>query len=341
MSNQQSPLVSVCIPVFNGERYILDCISSVFEQNYTNYELLIVDNCSTDETSAIVEKIEDARLKYIRNEENIGSIRNFNKCIKEAQGEYFLLLPHDDLLLPGCLMEFVSKFDDPKVGFAYSAICVVDEHGVTKYSKVNHVESLLLSSEETIIDVVNYFVPIQLAMARTEILQRLGGFDIQYGLFCDVHLWLSVSFDEWKACYNSKPLSCHRVHAQQGQNAFLNPDMKVLSKHWGKELDREFWVENSYNRLFLKLICFLLSEAIVKGYDVSHIEIVLIKLFIRSHLRSLLLAIFKLNGFILWQELLIIKPLAKQYGLQKVLFYYPLVALQEMKKRFSDKLSSR
>ena len=97
MSKQQLSLISVCIPVFNGEEYILDCINSVLEQNFTNYELLIVDNCSTDGTSNIVNNINDERIRYIKNEENIGSIRNFNKCIKEAQGEYFLLLPHDDL----------------------------------------------------------------------------------------------------------------------------------------------------------------------------------------------------------------------------------------------------
>ena len=57
MPKRQLSLISVCIPVFNGEEYILDCINSVLEQNLTNYELLIVDNCSTDGTSNIVNNI--------------------------------------------------------------------------------------------------------------------------------------------------------------------------------------------------------------------------------------------------------------------------------------------
>ena len=340
MSKQQLSLISVCIPVFNGEEYILDCINSVLEQNFTNYELLIVDNCSTDGTSNIVNNINDERIRYIKNEENIGSIRNFNKCIKEAHGEYFLLLPHDDLLLPGCLEQYVIKFDEPKVGFAYSSIRVVDENGNTKFTKVNHSESRLFSSEETITDIVDNFVPIQLAMARTEILQRLGGFDIKFSLFSDVHLWLSVVFDGWKSSYNSEPLSCHRVHAQQGQNAFINPDLKTLSKHWGKELDRSFFVENSYNSLFLKLINFLLQESTAHGYNIKNADTILLKLFIKLHLRSIFLALFRFNGFILFQELVLIKSLLKTYSFKKVLFYYPYVIFYEIKNKLTDKVLS-
>ena len=70
MVTQQLPLVSVCIPVFNGEKYILECINSVLEQSYTNFELLILDNCSTDSTFTIIEKIGDSRISYVKNENN-------------------------------------------------------------------------------------------------------------------------------------------------------------------------------------------------------------------------------------------------------------------------------
>ena len=329
MPKKKIPSVSVCIPVFNGANYIRDCIQSVLDQDYSNYELLVVDNCSTDDTAKIVRDIEDERIKYIKNEKNIGSVENFNKCIKEAQGEYFVLLPHDDLLLPNCLNQYVSKFDDKNVGFSYSSIRFVDENGDTKYSNINHSKNKTFSSEATISDIVEYFVPIQLAMARTEILQRLGGFDIKYGLFCDVHLWLSIAFDGWKSSYVSEPLSCHRAHYEQGQNAFLNPDLETLGKHWGKKLDKSFWVKNSYNYLFLKLSRFLFFGMKELGYDTSYADKTFLKLFAHTHLRNIFLAMCRRDLYVFIQEMLLFSPAIRLYGFHRVIIEYPFVILNK------------
>ena len=138
MNKQHFPFVSVCIPVFNGVNYIKDCINSVLKQSYTNFELLIVDNCSIDETQSLVENYNDERIRYIRNNLNIGALNNFNKCIEMAAGEYFVLLPHDDILLPGALQEFVSALENKNIGFVYSAMQVIDENGNTLHKKINH-----------------------------------------------------------------------------------------------------------------------------------------------------------------------------------------------------------
>jgi glycosyltransferase involved in cell wall biosynthesis len=334
MDTRQPPLVSVCIPVFNGENYILECINSVLRQDYTNFELLILDNCSTDATPQIIAKIDDSRVSYVSNETNVGSIRNFTKCIEHAKGKYFLLLPHDDLLLPGSLAVFVRRLDDSTVGFVYSSVVVVDENGNTLYSKVNHKENQLFTCKEIIVDIVDFFNPIQLAMARTSMLKRLKGFDVEYGLFCDIHLWLRVVFDGWKVFYNSEPLSCHRVHSQQGQNAFLERNLDTLSKHWGEDLCRNFWIKNSYSYLFSKILKFIMSNVVAKGYDIGRLEIKLLKLFARSHLRSLMSAATGFNSPMLFQECAVFKLLLKQYGLRKILLCYPLVMLDFIKEKF-------
>ena len=67
MSNRELPFVSVCIPVYNGENYLLDSIKSALKQNYSNFELLIVDNFSTDRTETIVSGLNDSRVRYVRN----------------------------------------------------------------------------------------------------------------------------------------------------------------------------------------------------------------------------------------------------------------------------------
>jgi glycosyltransferase involved in cell wall biosynthesis len=339
MSTNEHPLVSVCIPVYNGSNFILDCIESILSQSYTNIELLIVDNCSTDSTPEIIKKVKDDRIRYVKNEVNIGAINNFSKCVQEARGEYFVLLPHDDKLRPGCLLNYVKQLEDPKIGFVYSAIHVIDENGDTLHTKINHDMDEKYNSEEAIADIVDFFVPIQLTMVRTHILKKLGGFDIYYGLFCDVHLWLRVALDGWGSFYHAKPYSSHRSHAQQGQAAFLNPDLEVLSDHWGKKLDDTFWIENSYNHLFLKLSHFLLSEMEAHHYDASHAKIELLKIFAVTHFRGILVAMIKLDFHVVMRDLSIVKPLIKEYGFRNVLLFYPMVIMKATVQKLSNKLN--
>ena len=340
MSKQELPSVSVCIPVYNGENYLLESINSVLGQDYPNFEILIVDNCSNDRTETIVSEINDSRVRYVRNEKNIGSIRNFNKCIELAKGEYFLLLPHDDLLLPDSIVNFVKGLEDPSVGFVYSSIRVVNADGEITHNKVNHEVDKVFSSEETVKDIVDNFVPIQLAMARTSILQVLGGFDIKYGVFADVHLWSKIAFDGWKALYLKEPLFCHRSHAEQGQVAFLKPNLKTLNKHWGKELDENFWIENSYNHLFLKLSCFLILEMKSHSYDPSHAKIKLLKIIAISHFKSILKALLQLDFPVVVRDLLIVKPLIKLYSFQNIMLFYPLEIVKYTLRKLDNNLNS-
>ena len=337
VSNPDHPLVSVCIPVFNGENFITEAINSVITQSYTNFELIIVDNCSTDLTQKIVHEFHDRRIRYIKNGTNIGSIKNFNKCIEVASGEYFLLLPHDDLLLPEALKIFTDRLKDPDVGLAYSSIHVIDKEGCEIRRTVNHLDNQLFSCEETISDIVNFFVPIQLAMTRTILLKDLGGFNSHYGPFCDIHLWLRIIFKGWKSFYNSEALSSHREHSQQGQRAFLESDITIAGEHWGKRLDRKFWIENSYNVFFLRLTKFIKEGLVNKSLNSTSINNLMLKKFIHSHLRFLTLAIFNLNKFVLWQEILLFGSVKKTYGLLKLIYYYPLILLHAIEKKIVNK----
>jgi glycosyltransferase involved in cell wall biosynthesis len=114
MSCQPSSLVSVCIPVFNCESFISQTIQSVLDQTYTNLELIILDNASTDLTGEIVQQFKDSRIRYLRNETNIGMMGNWNKALDEAKGKYIKILPADDLIYPNCLETQVSAIEDKK-----------------------------------------------------------------------------------------------------------------------------------------------------------------------------------------------------------------------------------
>lgn len=223
MNHTVAPLISVCVPVFDGERFIRDCIQSALDQTERRFELVVSDNCSTDGTVGIVASFDDPRIRYISNQANIGSIANFNKCIERARGDYFVLLPADDVLRPGYLKELLRAFrDHSMVGLAYSGFRIIDVRGRVIEEVVNHHEDKLLSWHETIDDIVEHFHPVQLAMARTGVLRNLGGFDSSFGPFCDIHLWARILFNGWSAAYVAQPLSCHRVHNSQGQQYFAS-----------------------------------------------------------------------------------------------------------------------
>ncbi|WP_157884342.1 glycosyltransferase family 2 protein [Paraglaciecola hydrolytica] len=102
-----SPLLSVGLPVYNGAKWIIDAIESILEQSFTDFELIIVDNASTDETEAICRDFaaRDTRIKYHRNPDNIGLFKNFDRAFELSTGQYFKWAADSDF----CLEHFFEK----------------------------------------------------------------------------------------------------------------------------------------------------------------------------------------------------------------------------------------
>ena len=94
------PLVSVVMPVYNGEKYLKEAIDSVLSQSYQNIELVIVNDGSTDSGSQIVKKYTDPRIRFVENESNSGIVYSRNKGLESATGKYVATLDSDDIALP-------------------------------------------------------------------------------------------------------------------------------------------------------------------------------------------------------------------------------------------------
>lgn len=104
--------ISVLIPTYNLAYLLDETIASVLNQTYDNFELIIIDDNSTDNTADIVKKyLSDKRVKYIKNDKNLGVQGNFNKCLLEASGEYIKFLNHDDTFHPDLLKEYTNIMD--------------------------------------------------------------------------------------------------------------------------------------------------------------------------------------------------------------------------------------
>lgn len=260
MSKTGFPLISVGIPVFNGENYIRECVGSVLRQTEDNFELVIVDNCSTDRTLEVLAGYNDGRIRIIRNELNLGATRNFNRCAESAYGKYFVLLPHDDMLMPTMLETFSSALEaDPEIGLAYSAYNVINENGKQIDLRVTGSEDKIMSGEEAISGCIIHGCPIQCAMVRT----KLFSYDKKMTVWGDADLWCRIFLAGHKAAYFKTPQNCVRAHCGQAQRAFAGFDKQskaVLSEHLGYTPNQNFIRENTYHVLTFKYFQTLFSR---------------------------------------------------------------------------------
>ena len=124
--------VSIGLPVYNGEQYLAQAVDSILAQDFTDFELMIVDNASTDRSVEIATKYAaaDPRVKVYRSEKNRGAAWNFNRCVSLANGYYFKWMAHDDQLDPRWLSECVNVMEErPDVVICYPRTLEIDSTG--------------------------------------------------------------------------------------------------------------------------------------------------------------------------------------------------------------------
>jgi glycosyltransferase involved in cell wall biosynthesis len=125
------PLVSIGMPVYNGARYLREALDSLLAQDYPNFELIVSDNASEDETEAICRAYaaRDGRIRYFRAEENRGAAWNFNHVFERASGPYFMWAAFDDLRHPRCVSKCVEALEaNPEAIWCCTGIQFIDEN---------------------------------------------------------------------------------------------------------------------------------------------------------------------------------------------------------------------
>ena len=122
--------VSVVLPVFNGERYLAQCIRSVLAQRFEEFELLVSDDGSTDHSRQVVANFSDARVRFFSQQQNLGLFANLNFLLRAARSPLVRILGQDDVLDPECLAQEVAFFaEHPSVGMTYCKYIDIDEKG--------------------------------------------------------------------------------------------------------------------------------------------------------------------------------------------------------------------
>jgi len=123
-------LVSIIMPSYNTAKFIADSIESIIAQTYIYWELIIVDDCSSDNTNEVVGKyLNDKRIKYFRNDKNSGAAISRNKALREAKGRWIAFLDSDDLWLPQKLEKQICFMVNSNVKFSYTKYMEIDEQG--------------------------------------------------------------------------------------------------------------------------------------------------------------------------------------------------------------------
>jgi glycosyltransferase involved in cell wall biosynthesis len=185
------PTISVIIPTYNRAHLIGASIASVLAQTYTNFELIVVDDGSTDDTEQQVHGFNDPRINYI-NQENKGRSHARNCALDLARGRYIAFLDSDDLFLPDKLALQVAYLDShPHVGMVYTSAYCID------YSGNALSDRYLASVSGKIYKSIAFFRPVTITlptvMARRELFAEVGGFDVQMHRFEDTDMWRRIS----------------------------------------------------------------------------------------------------------------------------------------------------
>lgn len=127
----QVPCVSIGMPIYNGEQFLAETIESILTQTFEDFELIISDNASTDITKTIcwTYMAKDSRIRYFRNETNLGAAKNYNRVFELASGKYFKWAAADDLCAPTYLEKCVTILEtQPEAVLSYPQTTIIDEH---------------------------------------------------------------------------------------------------------------------------------------------------------------------------------------------------------------------
>jgi len=226
MSTQ--PLVSIGIPAYKGAAFIKETIESVLAQSFRDFELIICDDNSPDDTLEVIAGFTDPRIRVLRSEANLGAEGNWNRCLSEARGKYFKLLPQDDRLLPGCLERQVAVLEadtGEAISLVFSARQVVLPNGKPAMVRGYPAAEGRVSGDKVITRCVragtNLVGEPGSGLFRRSLASRIGDYDAANPYVVDLDYWFRL-LREGDAYYIALPMVTFTVSAASWSFALGN-----------------------------------------------------------------------------------------------------------------------
>lgn len=226
--------ISVLIPTYRPGPYLREAAASVLAQEDVDLELIVVDDASPDPAAAVLAGLEDPRLRLVRNPVNLGLVGNWNRCLELATGDPILIFHHDDRLRPGYLARACAVLrEQPEVGFVFSNVTVIDEHGI---EQGGHWTPEALPNSDSFLtgsDLVGKllasgnFIPCQTVVARRAAYLEAGPFNPELGYTPDLEMWLRLAM-RWNAAYLADCWVELRRHQGQESQRFLGSAREII-----------------------------------------------------------------------------------------------------------------
>lgn len=235
MSTSCRPKVSVIVPVYNAQKYLPESIRSILAQTYTDYELIIVDDGSTDQSVSVIKNFQKKHPDKITliQKENGGPASARNVGIKAAAGEYIAFNDADDLWLRSKLQRQLAFFEvqSPEVGIVYTERLNFDHEGLylvskhrQKFAKGSIYRELLKSN----------FIPNNSVMVRRKCFDVVGLFDESLGIIEDYDMWLRIAL-KYQISFLPEVLSLYRLHPEGRSKNYeitLKRNIRVIRKQY-------------------------------------------------------------------------------------------------------------
>jgi glycosyltransferase involved in cell wall biosynthesis len=224
------PKVSVIIPVYQGERYIADCIRSIIKQTYKNIEILVMDDCSSDNTASIIFELKsiDERIKYIRNSKNLGYAGNRNLAIKIVKNDLICWQDADDIARPNRVeLQVKAILKNDSIGMVGGAMEIFDNHkiyGIRKYP----------INDDQIRKMIYKFSPIALpaSLIKKRVYEEVGLYRIDSGPACDLEMTFRIA-KKYLLANIPEVVIGYRIHQNSGTIGHLRKiELDTIRTRW-------------------------------------------------------------------------------------------------------------
>lgn len=239
------PLVSICIPTYNGTKYLEECLNSAINQTYKNIEILIVDDNSIDNTWKIISSYLalDKRIRAYKNDKNEGLVNNWNKCLELATGEWIKFLFQDDRLTNDCIETMINEtnsapivvskrdyifengIDEEKKGYYKNEVITFEKLGVLSTRFITPTEISSMAANNICLNFIGEPTNV---LFRRDIINTLGNFNADFSEICDLEYFLRIA-SQYGITYVAQPLTSFRIHSQSTTSSNLSSNQFALS----------------------------------------------------------------------------------------------------------------